>query len=324
VGNQNPRSEFADGPGGLPARDAGADPAVRVLATPEVAGVPPRELANASSRAIALDASRVYFGDAEDDDVYAVPKAGGGGEPVKVGRRAPVPEALSVDGSTLAWVGTPGDVVLRAPSSGGPATTLKDRGLFTGVVANGGDVFFVEADRGDSVVSRLATSGTSASRIASFDGLPRGMTADASRIYVATSTGLVATPRTRGDAHVLAAGSSFSHPVTDDTMVYATIPSGQGRARLLVRVPKTGGAPETVATNVRDAPIACFRGSLYWFDADRAALLASPPGSASVPRTVSETPLLAEPSALAVDADGAFVAAGFAEEGRILAIAFAK
>jgi hypothetical protein len=88
----------------------------------------------------------------------------------------------------------------------------------------------------------------------------------------------------------------------------------------VVRVPANGGALEALATGVRDAAIAVFRGTVYWFDADRPALLGAEPGRP--PRTVSEADVFAQPSAIAVDATGAFIAAGFAEDGQILLVPF--
>jgi hypothetical protein len=85
-----------------------------------------------------------------------------------------------------------------------------------------------------------------------------------------------------------------------------------------VRVPKSGGALEIVATGAQDAPIAVQDGSVYWFDATRPAVLAAnEPGP---PRTIAVDDALVQPAAIAVDDSGVYVATGFAEEGRILQI----
>jgi hypothetical protein len=291
-----------------------------VLASPSLAGARPRELAKGSARAIAVDDGVLYFGDTTDDGLYAVPKSGG--ESTKLARRSPMPAGLAVDRGMIAWIASPGDVVLRTSLSGDASapTAIREHGLFTGIAIAGGDVFVVEAEGSSSIVTR--TSGSATSKIASFEGSPRGLTLDDAQVYVATSTRLVATPRGRGEPATLATGSGFAHPATGpaERFVYATIPmsSSTGHARSIVRVPKTGGPLEVVATEARDAPIAVRRGSVYWFDAIRPAVLAaSEPGP---PRTIAEDDALAQPAAIAVDDNGVFVATGFAEEGRILQI----
>src|SRR5688572_3217477 len=72
VGNQNKRSEFEGSGGGSGVHDGGTD-AAHVIASPQVAGKKARILAHASARAIATNATHVFYGDAEDDTLYAVP-----------------------------------------------------------------------------------------------------------------------------------------------------------------------------------------------------------------------------------------------------------
>src|SRR5688500_218902 len=86
VGNPNKRSQFEGWGGRYGSADAGAaaDP---VLATPHAAGKKARVLAHASARALATNATHVFYGDAEDDTLYALPKKGG--DAVRFARRAP-------------------------------------------------------------------------------------------------------------------------------------------------------------------------------------------------------------------------------------------
>ena len=80
---------------------ADADAATNVPEPPPVtraagrSGKKPRLLARATSRALAIDATNVYFGNSDDDGIYAVAK--GGGEPTRLARRAPVAGAIAVD-----------------------------------------------------------------------------------------------------------------------------------------------------------------------------------------------------------------------------------
>jgi hypothetical protein len=329
VGNQNPRSEFAEGLGAAGAgRDASTDGAPRTIATPTPTGRKPRELVRAYSRALAIDATAVYFGDASDDTLCALdkaPAAGASREPRRIARRAPIAGGLALDAreAALAWIGSPGDIVLRVPVSGGVPTTIRDRGIFTDVAATGGDVFITEAQGGGGMLTRV--TGSTAARLASFDGTPRGLVVDGSSVYVATSVLLASTTRTRGEVSELARGTAFASPQIDDTFLYATaIDPQNNHGRVVVRVKKSGGPLETLATGVRDAPIAIHRGLLYWFDAERPRLLAyssdSAPATPASAQVISDDPWLERPNALAVDDDGAFVAAGSGEDARIVVI----
>ncbi len=331
VGNQNPRSEFAQG-GGSATRglDASADGAGPTFATPTPTGRKPREIVRASSRALATDPAHVYFGDDDDDTLCSLekmPAEGASNEPVRIARRAPIAGGLALDAhdAALAWIASPGDVILRVPVRGGAPTTIRDRGIFTDVAASNGDVFFTEARGSGGMLMRV--TGTTAAQLATLEGTPRGTVVDADDAYVATSTRLVSSPRTRGEVTELARGSAFASPQLDDGWLYATtaVADASPRKRVVVRVKKTGGPLETVATNVRDSAIAVHRGTLYWFDADRPALLASSVASDAVStrpavRLVSEDSMLERVNALVVDDDGAFVACGHGEDARIVVI----
>jgi hypothetical protein len=168
-------------------------------------------------------------------------------------------------------------------------------------------------------------TGTTATVLASTEGSPRGIAVDAEHVYVASTTRLARTLRQRGDATELAKGAGFANPQLDDTFLYATAVDPKSRARRIVRVKKTGGELETIATGVRDAPIALYKGLLYWFDADQSALVsanvASPSASPSPARAiVSEDPRFDRPRAITVDDDGVFVATGYGEGARILVV----
>jgi hypothetical protein len=167
-------------------------------------------------------------------------------------------------------------------------------------------------------------SGESAARLASFDGSPRGIAVDGQQVYLATTSRLLAAPRQPGPGgsqkvSELAAGASYANAVLDGRgWLYATARTDRTARHVIVRVKTTGSPVETVARDVRDAPIALHEGALYWFDAERPLLLASSEGSP--PRTVSDHPSFERPGALAVDDDGAFVATGDGEDSRILVV----
>ncbi len=281
----------------------------------------PRTLALASSRALALDATNVYFGDAEDDVLLAVDRRTPEAEPRRIARGAPTAGALAYDSGQefLAWIASPGDVVLRVPVHGGTPKKLRDRGIFTDVATSDGDVFLTEVQGRGGFLTRI--TGTTAARLASFGGTPRGIAVDRERVYVATSTQLSSAPRKRGASKELASGAAFDSPNVDEAWVYA-VKSTHDRGRSIVRLPKNGGPLEVLAGDVRDAPIALAHGVLYWFDAARPALLAADAHGPVplAPRIVSTDPILEHPTALAVDEDGVVVAASSGEDARIVAI----
>ena len=291
-------------------------------------GLKPRPLVHVDARALATDATHVYFGDASDDTVCALeknPPEGARVEPTRIARPAPIAGALSVDShdAALVWIASPGDLVLRVPIGGGAPTIIRDRAIFTSVAAAGGDVFFTEARGSGGVLTRV--TGTTAAQLATFEGAPRGLAVDTDDVYIATTSGLEAAPRSRGAVTELAGGRSFASPQVDSVWIYATAVDPKSRARALVRVQKTGGPLETVATDVRDAPIAIHRGIVYWFDAARPALIASSPvddrpATRAARRVVSDDPTFERVNALAVDDDGAFVATGSGEDARIVVV----
>jgi hypothetical protein len=304
-----------------PGADAGADSGADTSTPPPPPpapgrSVPPgaqlRVLARAACRAIALDASRVYFGNNEDDGVYSVAKEGG--EPVRLARRAPVAGALAIEGPSLAWVATPGDVVLRTATAGGSPLTVRERGIFADVAMQGGDVFIAEVAAGAGVITRV-TGGTTA-RIASLETAPRAIAVDATHVYVATATKLVRAPHERGAVETLATGAGFDSPVLDGDTVYAVAVGAKGR-REIVRVGAAGGATVVVA-DVRAAPIAIEGGELFYFDAERPELRALALGATDrAPRVVAVSDDLARPMAIAADAASVYVATGERDDGAL-------
>jgi hypothetical protein len=279
----------------------------RTAAKPSPTGSPPRVLARASARAIATSKTHVYFGDAEDDTLYALAKTGAG-EPARFTRRTAMPGAMAIDAGALVWVASPGDVVLRLPldGAGGAPTTLRDRGIFTDVAADGGDVFVLEAGGAGGVLTRI--TGTTTARLASFEGAPRHVVVDDAHAFVVTASKVLRAPRQRGELETVATGAGFAAAAMDEKFVYVT--SRHGASRGITRVPKAGGAAsQLLDSGVRDAPVATHGGELLFFDDARPALRARRL-SDGVTRTLSEHALFERPIAIAVDDDGVFVATG--------------
>lgn len=275
----------------------------------------------ANARAILLNSSNVYYGDTVDDGVYVIPKAGG--EPRRIARRAPTSRTFAIDNDEISWVANPGDAVLRTSlHSGAFPATIRDRGIFADVAAIRGDVFVTEILGAGGALTRI--TGPTAARLTQFEGTPRGLAVDGDFVYVVTPTRVFRTPHVRGELETIAIGANFEWPVLDGGLLYL-LSDGEGpKRRAIVAVPKKGGTPTTIVKAARDAPFAIEGGELVWFDAAKPQLVAMPTSGATsgvIPRVVAEDERLALPTALALDATTAFVAAGAKDVAAILTIA---
>lgn len=287
--------------------------APRQLAQPVAIGKKPRVFVQASSRALAHDAKNLYYGDNDDDGVFSIPKAGG--TPVRLARHAPVAGALALDGDSITWIASPGDVVLRVSTSGGQPTTLRDRGIFADVASVSGDVFIAEAIGAGGALLRV--TGATAARLVAFEGSPRVLLADATHAYVTTPTKVFRTPHVKGELETIATGVAFGSAESDDAFVY--IVTEQDKARVVARFPKTGGPMSVVARDVRDGPIEIIGDELLYFDATKPQLRATR-SSGGPARVVAESEAFAVVTALEADATTVYVATGSRERAAILAV----
>jgi hypothetical protein len=274
-------------------------------------GAKPRVVARATSRVLGVDDENVYYGDQADDGVFALPKTGG--EPVRLARRAPVAGTLTIEGDVLVWIASPGDAVLQVSAHGGPVTTLRDKGIFSDVTAYGGEVFVAEVVSSGGTLTRIA--GTAATKIAALDVPARALAADASSVFVVTATKILKTPHGRGAAETIFTGEGLDYPEVDDTSLYfvATVERGE---RVLLKLPKSGGAPTILARNVRQAPLEIAGPEIFYFDAERPQLRAVPIAGGAV-RILAEDEILARPNQIEADATTVFVAV---EDGAIVAL----
>jgi hypothetical protein len=301
-------------------QEAGTSPTATVPEAPPAAppaaadGTKTRLIARASARALAVDATTLYYGDSEDDAVYAAPK--GGGEPVRLARHAPVAGAIALDAESVVWIASPGDAVLKLPLQGGAQpTVLRDRGIFSDVAVANGDVFITEALGAGGALIRVA--GPTASRLAAFDGAPRAVMADATHAYVITPTKVMRTPQARGDLETLATGAGFTNPQMDDAFVYLL--TDLAGVRVIARVPKAGGPLAPVARDVRDAPFEVTGGEVLYFDAVRPQLRAVSTSGGRF-RVVLEDETFGAASSLVADATTVYVATGSRESGTVVAV----
>ena len=313
AGDRRPRRDDADG-----SADGGASGMVPepppVAVQPTVNANKPRLVARASTRALAVDATNIYYGDSEDDGIYAMPKAGG--EAVRLARHAPVAGAMALDTDSITWIGSPGDAVYRIALRGGvQPTTLRDRGIFSDVATVKGDVFIVEAMGAGGALLRVA--GGASTRLAAIDGPPRTVMADATHAYVITPTKILRTPYPKGELETIATGTAFGSAEMDDAYIYVI--AAVDHSRVVARFAKTGGPMTPLATGVRDGPLEVAGDDIVFFDAMRPQLRAVPKAGGATKVIVEDESLS---GATAIEADGPtiYVATGSRETGTILAV----
>jgi hypothetical protein len=257
-----------------------------------------RVLAESGTPALAIDGARVYYGSAAEDSLLARPKKGG--NPTVVGQPAPV--AISAGDGALAWIGHPGDTVLRVTRVGDAPTKIGDGGIFTAIAVNRGDVFVTEAADEHGLLKKL--TGVNAGLVAELDAAPRSLAVDDDSLFVLSASTVSVIPRAGGKPRSLGTARDLAHAALDREFVYATAALGTSRA--VMRVAKHGGDLTAVQLGVRNAPFAIFEGNLYYLDATEPAIrrVSSSGGSSTV---VASDVALAQVNALAVDASGIYV-----------------
>ncbi len=312
AGDRRPRRVASDARGDAGAADGIPEPPPERSRSDAAARGTARTFVRASTRALAVDATSLYYGNSDGDGIYAIAKSGG--EPVRLARRAPVAGGIALEADSLAWVASPGDAVLRVGlQGGGQPTTLRDRGIFSGVASAGRGVFITEAIGAGGALLRV--TGATAARLATFEGAPRSVLADATHAYVITPTKVFRTPHVKGEFETIATGVAFASAQLDETHVYVV--TEIDNVRVVARTPKTGGALTVVASDVRDAPIAIEGGEVLFFDASRPQVRAVATGGGE-PRVIFRDDSMAAPTAIAADSTSVFVATGARESGVIL------
>ena len=152
-----------------------------------------------------------------------------------------------------------------------PVRSVRTGATFTGVAVVGEDIFFAEeVDGKHGAVTRV--TGTVASRLAEFAGVPRAVAADAAHVYVATSAPpkIVRSSRLRGELteYTFGAGAGFSRiDVHGETFVLGGEIEGKSG---IFTISKLGTAPVLLAARPAGETDFARRGEAVYF-LDRAA-----------------------------------------------------
>ena len=175
---------------------------------------------------IALDAANVYWTTAADQPgqgrVMTMDK--NGGTPVEIAA-ATWPYALAVDATNVYWLEQvqPNSGVLKAPIVGGPAVQLavSDPIEPTAIALDDDHVYFSNGEGTVFVVSK--NGGPTKLVLSNLGQFPAGLAADATTLYIASSTKLVRIPLGGGAAETLATGIAGAEGIAlDATSVYIT------------------------------------------------------------------------------------------------------
>jgi hypothetical protein len=274
----------------------------------------PRVLAKASARAIKVDGAMLYYGDIDNDGVYAVPVAGGA--TTRIARHAPTAGSLIVGGGVITWIASPGDAVLQTGVKGtSQPTVLRSQGMFGDVASIDDDVYLAEALGTGGALFR--SRGTTTSRLADFVGTPRTLLVDSTHVFVLTPTTLLRGARSASVLETVGVGSQFRYAVADKDFVYvvAAIDNTHG----ILRIEKAGGPALTLARDVREAPIEVEGGEVFFVDATRPQLR-SVRTTGGDSRVIVEHEVLESVAAIDVDSANVYLAAGTGDTSSLVAI----
>ncbi|WP_437679756.1 hypothetical protein [Sorangium sp. So ce131] len=210
-------------------------------------------------RAIALDATHVYWTHLDTDEIMKAPIAGGAA--VTIAHGCPS-YGIAVNAANVYWTCTDPVGVFSAPLGGGTPTLLST-GLEEplGIALDATSIYV-----GDSyAVRKLPIGGGEAEWLALGTGARR-VQVDATHVYWtnADASSVRKVPIAGGDDVVLASGYFESHEVVlDATHVYW---ANLGDAPEIRRVPVDGGEPVVVIAGVAPRDLAVDGTSIYWTD----------------------------------------------------------
>jgi hypothetical protein len=173
---------------------------------------------------LALDASRVYFGDFSGGKLLACAIGGCANQPTVLSAAEPQIESVVSDGVSLYWA-TRGKVrACRLPCSGGPGdaprTVLEQGGSFVNLTADQGKVFWADRTSGKLFTCDGAAC---AAPVVLGAGIDTGMSATRGHVFWAAAPSSVVVCEAngcRGMARTIGASYKPSNVVSDDLNVY--------------------------------------------------------------------------------------------------------
>jgi sugar lactone lactonase YvrE len=242
--------------------------------------------AQAASRAIALDATHVYWATLDlttaKYSLSRVPIAGGSREAVVSDQ--PIVDHIAVDSTGVYWTGvsSEGGSVVKTPLAGGASTTLATHRGVTGIAIDGANVYFTTVDLTDTkkgAIMKVAKAGGAPVQLATGESATDGAIAvDATSIYwaavvdgahdfirkVPISGGAVTTLAT--DVHWPVALAVDGAAVYFTTSGRPTDPSGVSGS--LTKVSLDGGPSTTLARRLGSPGSVALGGARVFWETD--------------------------------------------------------
>jgi len=225
----------------------GGDPdAAPADAAPDAPLPDPVTVHNQSVNAIAVDGSYVYWTSA--NQIWRLAKVGtAAAAPIVAAGNTS--QSLAVDASSIYWPEYSAQRVMKAPLGGGaPALLAGSLGTSPQFVHLDATNVYWPTDGGTSSIQTIPKGGGTAANLLT-TGQPDDIEVDASYIYwTSGSSGTTGTinrlnKATLANQVIGTIGGALRAIAIDDTHVYAA------NSTTVVRVPKTGGTVETIATN---------------------------------------------------------------------------
>ncbi|MDC0746103.1 Vgb family protein [Polyangium mundeleinium] len=254
-----------------------------------------------SPRALALDTTSVYWTTAG-----SVMKVGlNGGSVTTLASDQVMPAGIAVESEKVYW-GENWSTLNAVPTGGGPIVKLATDGINSApqcVAIGGSHLYWVNSNSGDAVRRVPLAGGTAVTIVPAVD-VPQCLTVDSDFVYFTsmdgdqTSTGgkIRKVPRDGGTPEVLVSGQHFPYMITADAGNLYWTDVGNDK---IMKVSKSGGAPQVLATGDYPAGIAVDSNYVYWANRYAGTVMKVPVGGGPA-ETIA--PDQNSPAAVAVDA----------------------
>jgi len=276
---------------------------------------------------LSVDDTSLYFTQLDDGGLYATSKAHTAVR--RLALRGPIRGTIALSDSSIAWVASPGDTVMRLDRSSGHATDdrpdraygadpiiVRQGGTYVDVALANHHTFVVEAT-GNAGVLSIASSAGSGWRHVDLPASPRAVIADTTHVYVVTLTQILRALHDGSTLEVLATGQGFVEAHLSRTHVYVRVAGS--RAHTIAEVPKEGGALRPRITDARDACFDVSNDEVTYASASEAYVYALHTQS-GVRRSVLRHEAINAASCVAADSKTVYVATSFGQDGTVFAV----
>jgi hypothetical protein len=245
-------------------------PAHPLVAIP-MAGGQPNSIAVGSNWTVAIDDTRVYWGDGIS--ILSCAKQNCAGSTIVLAQSGRS-HGIGVDATSVYWATTSGGTVMKVDKNGGASSVLASGTYPYQLAVDESNVYWTDYDysTGNGTVMSVPIAGGSPVQLAiTKDGDTMGIAVDKKNVYFTTGDGkMMQVPKNGGTALTLstALGNEPWGIATDGQNVYAVSEPLHGPGAI-VRVPVGGGAAKVLASGqVAPVGIAVDAAYVYWTDVE--------------------------------------------------------